>query len=123
MELTKAEYFNFAGDDALSAFAKCTDELKRILDDAAVEAIKWLDANEMIANADTFKIIIVKKPSMKIDDFNITVGNQEIKPSSSVKLLGVDIDNKLYFRKHIKNLCRKAGAKLNAIKRLESYLK
>ena len=123
MELTKAEVFNFADDNTLSAFAKSTDELKRILDDAAVEAIKWLDANQMIANADKFKSIIVKKPSMKIDDFNITVGNQEIKPSSSVKLLGVDIDNKLNFRKHIKTLCRKAGAKLNAIKRLGSYLK
>ena len=64
-------------------------------------------ANEMIANADKNKSIIVKKPSIKIDDCNITVGNQEIKPSSSVKFIVADIDNKLNFRKHIKTLRRK----------------
>ena len=50
------------------------------------------------------------------------VGEQEIKPPSSVKLLGVNIDNKLNFRKHIKEISGKAGAKLNAIKRLSHYM-
>ena len=39
-----------------------------------------------------------------------------------VKLLGVDIDDKLNFRKHIQTMCRKAEVKLNAIKRLASHL-
>ena len=122
MELTRADVFNFADDNTLSAFSENINDLKITLEEAAVEALKWLDANKMIANPDKFKAIILKKPSIKTDVINITVGNQEIKPASSVKLLGVDIDDKLNFRKHIQTLCRKAGAKLNAIKRLASHL-
>ena len=76
----------------------------------------------MVANSDKFKFIVLKKPCIKTDDITITVGNQEIKPDASVKLLGLDIDEKLNFRKYIKTLCKKAGAKLNAIKRLGIYL-
>ena len=43
-----------------------------------------LQADDMIVNAET---------SITIYDFNITVDNQETKPSLYVKLLGVDIDN------------------------------
>ena len=50
------------------------------------------------------------------------MGNQEITSDTSVKLLGVNIDEKLNFRKHIKDICKKAGAKLKAIKRLGLHL-
>ena len=46
----------------------------------------------------------------------------EVRPVSSIDLLGLKIDENLNFRKHIKSLCAKAGAKLNAIKRLRSYI-
>jgi hypothetical protein len=41
----------------------------------------------------------------------------EVKPESSVQLLGINIDKDLNFRKHIKSICKKAGTKLNIIKR------
>ena len=118
MEKTTADVFNFADDNTLSACAENISELKHILETAAAEALKWLDANEMIANPDKFHAIILKKPSLKIDDLKINVGNQQITPEKTVKLLGVTIDDKLNFRKHIQNICKAAGAKLNAIKRL-----
>ena len=58
---------------------------------------------------------------MVILQWNI-FGNQLIKPDASVKLLGVDIDDKLNIKKHIKHLCKTADAILNAIKRLRIYL-
>ena len=122
MDRTDARVLNFADDNTLSAFAENIDDLKRILDEAAMEALKWLESNEMIANPDKFQVIVLTKPSIQRDDIKITVGNQEIKPDASVKLLGLDIDDKLNFRKYIKCMCKKAGAKLNAIKRLGIHL-
>ena len=122
MENTSVEVLNFADDNTLSAFANTITELKKILDEGATAAIKWLESNEMIANQDKFKVIVLKKPSIETDNINITVGNMEIKPSASVKLLGLDIDENLNFIKHIKKMCKKASAKLNAIKRLSFYL-
>ncbi len=122
MERTEADVLNFADDNTLSAFAENIHDLKKIIEEASVEALTWLESNKMIANPDKFKSIVLKKPSIKTDDININVGNMQIKPATSVKLLGLDIDDKLNFRKYIKNMCKKAGAKLNAIKRLGIYL-
>ena len=46
----------------------------------------------------------------------------EIKGQNSVTLLGVEIDNELNFNNHISNICKKAGNKINAISRIQSFL-
>ena len=43
------------------------------------------------------------------------IGSCDIQSSEQQKLLGVLIDNKLTFDKHINNLCAKASQKLNAL--------
>ena len=100
METTPTDDFNFADDNTLSACAENIDELKWKLEQGASQALQWLESNHMIANPDKFKAIIVQKSSLNADDINLKVGNQEIKFSSSVKLLGVNIDNRLNFKKH-----------------------
>ena len=122
MESTPTDDYNFADDNTLSACAENTEELKLKLEEGASKALKWLASNKMIANPDKFKLIILKKPSINVEDIIVNVGNQEIKPSSSVKLLGLNIGNKLNFKKHIKEISSKAGTKLNAIKRLGHYM-
>ena len=46
----------------------------------------------------------------------------EIKTQESVTLLGVTIDYKLSFKEHVSNLCQKASAQLNALKRLGAFM-
>ena len=41
---------------------------------------------------------------------------------SSVKLLRIEIDNKLNFEKHISNTCKKASNQLNAICKLQTFM-
>ena len=41
---------------------------------------------------------------------------------SSVKLLSIEIDNKLNFQKHIFNILKKASNQLNAISRLQTIM-
>ena len=45
-----------------------------------------------------------------------------VKESNEVILLGITIDNKLVFKKHIENLCRAAHYKLRALTRIRKYL-
>ena len=50
------------------------------------------------------------------------VGNDLIRESRTIKLLGITIDNKLKFDVHISNICKKAQRKLTILMRLKKYL-
>ena len=52
---------------------------------------------------------------------NFKVGNQ-VTSEKSVKLLGINIDNKISFDEHVSSLCKKASNQLNTISRLQRYL-
>ena len=52
------------------------------------------------------------------EEANIQIVNVTIKSSTSKKLLGVTLDNKLKFDKHFESICQKASRKLNAFARL-----
>ncbi len=122
LEKTPTDVYNFADDNTLTAFAELIGDIKIKLEHGGSEALKWLEANDMIANPDKFKFIVVKKPSQQLEDITISIGDHTIKSSSSVDLLGLNIDEHLNFRNYIKHMCSKAGAKLNAIKRLTQNL-
>ena len=73
--------------------------------------------NYLKANPDKSQLLVTSKDevSIKIDDTNI-------KSSSSKKLLGVLIDNKLTFNEHVSKLYKKASNKLLALARISKYM-
>jgi hypothetical protein len=103
MEKTPTDDYNYA-DDNTSAYADNIKDLLEKLEKGSAEALKWLDVNNMLANADKFKLIILQKPALKrannISNENITlsIGNEQIKPKPDVKLLGLKIDENLNFK-------------------------
>ena len=52
----------------------------------------------------------------------ISIDQKNVKTSSSVKLLGVHIDDKLNFNLHITKTCRSAANQLHALIRLRMFL-
>ena len=79
--------------------------------------LEWFKCNEMKSNTDKCHLIIVNH-----QDNNIKIGNDIIISKTSVKLLGVTIDNKLNFNEHVDNICKKANNKLHALARIAKYL-
>ena len=75
----------------------------------------------MIANADKFQAIILNKKESKAK-YKLTIDNNDIKPTKSVKLLGITTDKCLRFDQHISNLYSKAATQLNALGRLQKYM-
>ena len=72
----------------------------------------------MIANSDKFHGIILKKNRSEISGRQIAIKGKVIETEQDVVSLGIIIDNKLSFKKHISSICKKASGKLNATKRL-----
>ena len=76
----------------------------------------------MIVNPDSFQAIIVKKNAKIKDSYPLKINDQIVNSENSVKLLGIEIDNKLSFDKHISTLWKKASNQLNAIGRIQKYM-
>ena len=76
----------------------------------------------MIANPNKFQVILLGKGRSDNANIEVEIGYEKISSTLSVKLLGVDIDDKLTFNKHINKICKSAGNQLNALIRLMSFL-
>ena len=115
--IKEAELANFADDNTIYVGSKDLTELLEILRKECETAINWFKTNNMIVNPDKFQsMIISSKKDLKKSVLNINV--VELTMELSVELLGIEIDNKLNFEKHISNICKKASNQVNAIYRL-----
>ena len=115
-----ADLHNFADDQTISAFANTIQELISILEKESQNAIDWFTQNEMIINPDKSKAIIINKNGRWNQTYSLNIGGDIIKSQKIVELLGLEIDYKLNFEKHISELCKRAAGRLNAISRLNN---
>ena len=61
----------------------------------------------MIFNSDKFQAIVVRKTAKIKDSYSLNVKDLTIISDTSLKLLGIEIDNKLSFEQHIFILCNR----------------
>ena len=85
-------------------------------------ALKWFSDNEMIVNPDKFISIIIQKSNQTIKPKQYLITNDVVDVPSSVKLLGIYIDDQHNFRSHISNKRKSASKQLNALVRLKCFL-
>ena len=71
----------------------------------------------MHANPDKFQGLVLG-PKKLTDNVQLVVGDTLLNADENIKLLGLNIDNKLSFDNHISEVCKKAARQLNALARL-----
>ena len=76
----------------------------------------------MIDNTDKFQAIVVKRNNKMKDSNSLNIKQEVINSENCVKLLGVEIDYKLSFEKHISTLVKKVSNQLNAISRMQKFM-
>ena len=79
--------------------------------------MKWFQDNYLQMNADKCHLLITNN-----NDISVHIDQNIIKCEDSVKLLGVTIDNKLAFKEHLSNLCKKVSLKLHALARISNFM-
>ena len=113
------EICNYADDTTLYS---CDREAKNViakLEQNANHVTTWLPENHMKLNEDKCHLIIFGGSKEKV---NIHVGEVQIEESDDEKLLGITLDKKLSFKKHVQALCKKASQKLHALTRISIYM-
>ena len=87
------------------------------LEKFAKEIFKWLKDNECREIQINGHVLI--SASQKL---HLNIGTSQIENSKYEKLLGVNIDSKLSFEKHLNIICGKARAKINAFGRVAPFM-
>ena len=76
----------------------------------------------MIVNQSKFQSLIIDKKKQDHTKETFKTGDKVIEASTSVKLLVVQIDDKLNFDLHITKICRSAANQLNTLIRPKQFL-
>jgi hypothetical protein len=95
--MNHSDIFNYADDNTISAHSESIPELLKILETESEVAINWFKSNDMIVNPDKFQAIILNKHGkLEQNIYELSFDNKVIESSNSVRLLGIDIDDKLF---------------------------
>ena len=113
--------YNYADDNTLGFWHNELDDLRLNFEYGSKIAIDWFQENHMKVNVSKFQSIILK-PKGAMSDVEFHVSGHSLKPASSVKLLGVQINERLTFDDHISALCAKASHQITALRRIVKYL-
>ena len=82
----------------------------------------WFKMNNMIVNPEKCQAIIIDKTEQNNNPTEINIDVKKSILKVVVLLLGLEIDSKLNFNKHISELCKKSAGQLNSLNRLNRYL-
>ena len=89
------------------------------------QVIDWFRSNNMVVSSENFHLIILGKSkntkTKHLDETDRKTGGKVIETTNSVKLLGMNVDNKLTSDDHISHLCPKLLMIFNAINWLKRY--
>ena len=92
--LTKSDLHNFADDNTITVICKNLNDLLHTLEKESESAVDWFRNNNVITNPDKFQAIVMNKRKENQIIHKLQICNNEIETTKSVKLLGIEIDNR-----------------------------
>ena len=116
-----SEVCNFADDTTIYTEGNNLEIAKTKLELETNNVLNWFKINSMVANPAKFQIMFLGQ-GITNKELNFKIDNITLSCSTEVKLLGIIIDEKLNFEKHISNLCSTASNRLRALTRIRPYL-
>ena len=121
--ITESDTFQFADDVTNSDSDPSEAKVLSRLTDSFIQTKAFCQDHDLIINTAKTQLILFKAPSKKLQaDLSITIDGCTIKPSDSVKLLGVILDKHFTFGPHIDATVKKANGVLGAIARAAPHL-
>ena len=106
--------------NTIFAFGNNMQEIVIELENDLGLLLDWFSKNGMMANPEKFQIMFLGLKDERCLRLNIE--GKKLPTTDTVKLLGIQIDNKLKLNKHIHGLCSKVIQKVSAFARLNTYL-
>jgi len=117
--LRSAETYLYVEDTTIYCISETMDLQTNILNNVLAELQKWCDGYLMIPHPEKSKAMIMQRQSSFIGPIQaLRLGNTTIKWTTSERLLGVQVDNKLSWSDHAANLAKSFASKLSLLRRM-----
>lgn len=101
----------FADDSTVTITCNNIDTYKYDINVALTSIIKWLDNNNLKININKTKLIHFRQRDTAASaNLDIQYNNNVIEETNTTKFLGINIDNKLNWKPHVENLCKKINS-------------
>ena len=117
----------YADDTSIIVADKDVTRLCITMNHNAQNISAWLKLNKLFQNVlKTHLMMFATAKRLSMTDFSafkVTMDGAELKRVQSSKVLGVVLDESLYFNQHINKLCSKLSQKIGVLKRLKDKAK
>ena len=114
--------FLFADDTNLFIKGKNLIQLTEMINNELCNISKWLKVNKLSLNIKKTHFMIFTSKKAKPDSVSVNIDGHEIDEVKCTKFLGVYIDNKLTWKKHIEYICGKVSRGIGIILRARHLL-
>ena len=121
--INNANLSMYADDHQMYVMGKNHDVVAQSIKIQGEQALSWYK-NNLSANPEKFQLLTINPRNVDTDNDNqdISVDGHAIERMGEIKLLGVQIDEKLSFTGHISELCTKANQKVGVLVRLRNLI-
>ena len=111
---------NFADDNTIYSCGIDLHEIVTNLESDLSRLLEWFTNNGMVANPEKFQVMFLSLKGQR--SLRLNINDNKLSATDHVKLLGIEVDDKLKFNKHVKALCSKVTKKISAFSRLNTYI-
>ena len=117
--LRSAETYLYADDTTIYCIAETMDLLTISLKNVLAELQEWCDRNSMVPHPEKCQAMIMQDKSTFTGPVPaLHLGNNIIKWTTSERLLGVQVDNKLSWSDHAANVAKSFASKLSLLRHM-----
>ena len=114
---------NFADDTETHCSSKDKDEVKNFLEEDAINILKFMASNGLVANQTKTELLILNEKNKEESVLQkIRVGSTYIERTDSTKLLGIYINDKQDWTNHYKTLRNALNQRLFVIRRVQRQI-
>ena len=114
-------FIHFADDTNLFFSHHDPLVLAEIVNFELIKVLQWIRANKLSLNLQKTKYMLFSK-SIESLPINISFEDYPLECVSSIKFLGVTVDDKLSWKNHIENICNKISRNIGVINKLKTCL-
>ena len=123
--LQKATLRLFADDTNLTVAGESIEEVELAMSNDLHCVHKWMLANKLSLNSSKTEFLLIgsnHRLKNLINQPNIKIDQDKIKQVHYSRLLGVQIDEKLTWNKHVEDVAKKATSGVGAIRRIRDFV-